>query len=77
MGLLGFGLRAGPAWRAPRLFLLSNCSFSVAAYIPNVEAIFVPGADHTNIETKAVPDPYRWLSGGCDKVAELSGGRAG
>ena len=35
----------------------------LAAHIPGVEAIFVPGADHTNIETRAAPHAYRWISG--------------
>jgi pimeloyl-ACP methyl ester carboxylesterase len=35
----------------------------LAAHISGIEAIFVPGAGHTSIETRAAPNTYRWLSG--------------
>ncbi|MGO9197625.1 MAG: alpha/beta fold hydrolase [Acidimicrobiales bacterium] len=34
----------------------------LAEHIPKVEANFVPGANHTDIETIALPGAYRWLS---------------
>jgi pimeloyl-ACP methyl ester carboxylesterase len=33
----------------------------LAEHIPTAEANFVPGADHTDIETIALPDAHRWL----------------
>ncbi len=35
----------------------------LAEHIPNVEANFVLGADHTDIEATALPSAYRRLSG--------------
>ena len=34
----------------------------LAEHIPNVEAHFVPGADHADIETTALSGAYQWLS---------------